>query len=160
MEYDLLSRRRETLTIKGIAMQQFANVNYLAVLIAAVAAFIVGAVWYGTFSKAWIAAQGKTMESVKQEQAEKVGQMSAFLPFVFVSNLVMAVVLYGIMKHVGPFTVRAALISAAFCWLGFVVTTIATNYAFQGRKPMLTVIDAGWLAALLVTGAILGAFGG
>jgi hypothetical protein len=144
-------------------MQQFANVNYLAVVVAAVAAFIVGAVWYGTFSRAWIAAQGKTMESVKQEQAEKVGQMSAFLPFliVFVSNLVMAVVLYGVMKHVGPFTIRAGLISAAFCWLGFVVTTIATNYAFQGRKPMLTVIDAGyWLAALLVTGAILGAFGG
>jgi hypothetical protein len=89
--------------------------------------------------------------------------MSAFLPFliVFVSNFVMATMLYGIMKHVGPFTVRAGMISAAFCWLGFVLTTIATNYTFQGRKPMLTVIDAGyWLAALLVSGAILGAFGG
>jgi hypothetical protein len=144
-------------------MQQLASVNYLSVLVATVAAFMLGAIWYGTFSKAWIAAQGKTMESIKREQAEKVGQMSAFLPFliVFVSNLVMATMLYGIMKHVGPFTVRAGMISAAFCWLGFVLTTIATNYAFQGRKPMLTVIDAGyWLAALLVSGAILGAFGG
>lgn len=144
-------------------MQQLASVNYLSVLVATVAAFMLGAIWYGTFSKAWIAAQGKTMESIKQEQAGKVGQMSAFLPFliVFVSNFVMATMLYGIMKHVGPFTVRAGMISAAFCWLGFVLTTIATNYAFQGRKPMLTVIDAGyWLAALLVSGAILGAFGG
>jgi hypothetical protein len=144
-------------------MQQLASVNYLSVLVATVAAFMLGAVWYGTFSKAWIAAQGKTMESIKQEQAGKVGQMSAFLPFliVFVSNLLMATMLYGIMKHVGPFTVRAGMISAAFCWLGFVLTTIATNYAFQGRKPMLTVIDAGyWLAALLASGAILGAFGG
>jgi hypothetical protein len=144
-------------------MQQLASVNYLSVLVATVAAFMLGAIWYGTLSKAWIAAQGKTMESIKQEQAQKVGQMSAFLPFliVFVSNLVMATMLYGIMKHVGPFTVRAGMISAAFCWLGFVLTTIATNYAFQGRKPMLTVIDAGyWLAALLVSGAILGAFGG
>jgi hypothetical protein len=144
-------------------MQQLASVNYLSVLVATVAAFMLGAIWYGTFSKAWIAAQGKTMESIKREQAEKVGQMSAFLPFliVFVSNFVMATMLYGIMKHVGPFTVRAGMISAAFCWLGFVLTTIATNYTFQGRKPMLTVIDAGyWLAALLVSGAILGAFGG
>jgi hypothetical protein len=144
-------------------MQQLASVNYLSVLVATVAAFMLGAIWYGTFSKTWIAAQGKTMESIKQEQAGKVGQMSAFLPFliVFVSNFVMATMLYGIMKHVGPFTVRAGMISAAFCWLGFVLTTIATNYTFQGRKPMLTVIDAGyWLAALLVSGAILGAFGG
>jgi hypothetical protein len=90
-------------------MQQLANVNYLAVLVAAVAAWILGAVWYGTFSKAWIAAQGKTMESLKQEQAEKVGQLSAILPFllVFIANLIIAVMLYGIMKHVGPFTIRA-----------------------------------------------------
>jgi hypothetical protein len=98
-------------------MQQLASVNYLSVLVATVAAFMLGAIWYGTFSKTWIAAQGKTMESIKQEQAGKVGQMSAFLPFliVFVSNFVMATMLYGIMKHVGPFTVRAGMISAAFC---------------------------------------------
>jgi hypothetical protein len=144
-------------------MQQLANVNYLAVLVAAVAAWILGAVWYGTFSKAWIAAQGKTMESIKQEQAEKVGQLSAILPFllVFIANLIIAVTLYGIMKHVGPFTIRAGLISGFFCWFGFVATTVTVNYAFQGRTPMLTLIDTGyWLAVLVLTGAILGAFGG
>ncbi|MBZ0145924.1 MAG: DUF1761 domain-containing protein [Pseudorhodoplanes sp.] len=144
-------------------MQQLANVNYLAVLVAAVAAWILGAVWYGTFSKAWGVAQGKTMEAIKQEQAAKVGQLSAVLPFllVFVGNLIMAAVLYGIMTHVGPFTIRAGLISGALCWFGFIATTVTVNYAFQGRKPMLTVIDTGyWLAVLLLTGAILGAFGG
>ena len=144
-------------------MQQLANVNYLAVLVAAVAAWILGAVWYGTFSKAWIAAQGKTMESLKQEQAEKVGQLLAILPFllVFIANLIIAVMLFGIMKHVGPFTIRAGMISGALCWFGFIATTVTVNYAFQGRKPMLTVIDTGyWLGVLLLTGAILGAFGG
>jgi hypothetical protein len=58
------------------------------------------------------------------------------------------------------FTVRAGAISGAACWLGFVVTTIASNYAFHGRKTMLTVLDsAAWLGALLIIGAILGAFG-
>ena len=144
-------------------MQQLANVNYLAVLVAAVAGWILGAVWYSTFSKAWIAAQGKTMESLKAEQAAKVGQLSAILPFllVFVANLIIAVMLYGIMKHVGPSTIRAGMISGAFCWFGFIATTVTVNYAFQGRKPMLTVIDTGyWLGVLLLTGAILGAFGG
>lgn len=142
---------------------QFASINYLAVFVAAVAAWIMGAIWYSVFSKAWVAAQGKTMEGVKREQAAKAGQPAAFLPFVivFISNLIMAAVLYGIMKHVGPFTIRAGLISGALCWFGFVVTAITANYAFQGRKSMLTVIDSGhWLAALLVIGAILGAFGG
>jgi uncharacterized protein DUF1761 len=139
---------------------QFASVNYLAVFVATVAGWLVGAVWYGVFSKAWVAAQGKTMDGFKQEQA---GKQLAFLPFVlvFISNLIMAVMLYGIMKHVGPFTIRAGLISGALIWFGFVATTMAANNAFQGRKPMLTVIDAGhWLAVLLVIGAILGAFGG
>lgn len=142
-------------------MQHFANFNYLAVLIAAVAAWIVGGVWYSVLSKQWLAAQGKTMESAKQEQAAKGS--AAFVPFVlvFVSNLIMAVMLYGVMKHAGPFTIRSGLISGALIWFGFVVTALAANYAFQGRKPMLTVIDSGhWLAVLLVIGAILGAFGG
>jgi hypothetical protein len=37
---------------------------------------------------------------------------------------------------------------------------MGTNYTFQSRKVMLTVIDAGyWLAVLVIMGAILGAFG-
>jgi uncharacterized membrane protein len=56
--------------------------------------------------------------------------------------------------------VRAGLISGALCWLGFVVTTIASNNAFASRKAMLTVIDSvAWLGALLIIGAILGGFG-
>jgi hypothetical protein len=73
----------------------------------------------------------------------------------------MAFVLYGILTHMGRFTVRAGLISATFCWLGFVLTTIAVNNAFSGRSAMLTVIDsAHWLGALLVIGAIIGWWGG
>ena len=45
---------------------------------------------------------------------------------------------------------RAGIISGAFCWFGFVLTTMAVNNAFCGRKPMLTVIDGGhWLGVLV-----------
>jgi hypothetical protein len=135
-----------------------ANINWLAVIIAGVAGWLVGAVWYNVLSKQWLAAQGKTMETAKQEAAGQ--SLPVLLVIVFVANLIMAVMLYGIMTHVGPFTIRSGMISGALIWLGFVITAIATNYAFQGRKPMLTVIDGGyWLAVLLVIGAILGAFG-
>jgi hypothetical protein len=135
-----------------------ANINWLAVIVAGIAGWLVGAVWYSVLSKQWLAAQGKTMETAKQEPAGQ--SLPVLLIIVFVANLIMAAMLYGIMIHVGPFTVRLGMISGALIWFGFVITAIATNYAFQGRKPMLTVIDGGyWLAVLLVIGAILGAFG-
>jgi hypothetical protein len=52
------------------------------------------------------------------------------------------------------------VISAFFVWIGFVLTTVATNHAFEGMKPVVTAIDAGhWLAVLILMGAIVGAFG-
>jgi hypothetical protein len=139
-------------------MMHLENINWLAVVVAGAAGWLVGAVWYTVLSKQWLAAQGKTVESAK---AEAAGQsLPVLLAVVFVANLIMAAMLYGIMVHVGPFTIRSGMISGALIWFGFVVTAIATNYAFQGRKTMLTVIDGGyWLAVLLVIGAILGAFG-
>src|SRR4029078_7078401 len=83
-------------------------------------------------------------------------------PFVlvFLAEIIMAWVLYGILVHLNMFTVRAGLISGALCWLGFVVPTIESNNAFSNRKAMLTVIDSvAWLGALLIIGAILGGFG-
>ena len=74
----------------------------------------------------------------------------------------MAWVLAGVLGHLGPgqVTVRNGVISALFLWFGFVLTTIATNNAYPGRKVMLTVIDAGhWLGVMLLIGAIVGGFG-
>jgi hypothetical protein len=74
--------------------------------------------------------------------------------------LIMAFVLYGVLVHTGTFSLRAGVISGAFCWFGFVLPTVTANNAFCGRKPMLTVIDsAAWLGALVIIGAILGWMG-
>ena len=139
----------------------FSHANLISILIAAVAAWIFGGDYYTALGKPWMAAQGKTLEQCKAEQDGKSG-FAKGAPFVivFVSEIIIAWVLYGILLHLNVFTLRAGIVSALFCWFGFVLTTIATNYAFHGRKIMLTVIDAGhWLAVLIVMGAILGAFG-
>ncbi|HEX5518520.1 MAG TPA: DUF1761 domain-containing protein [Pseudolabrys sp.] len=118
-------------------------------------------IYYTGLGKWWMAAQGKTLEQCKAEQAGKSAvAMAAPFVLVFLAEIIMAWVLYGILVHLNMFTVRAGLISGALCWLGFVVTTIASNNAFSNPKAMLTVIDSvAWLGALLIIGAILGGFG-
>jgi len=72
----------------------------------------------------------------------------------------MAWMLAGLMCHLADVTVRGGVISGFFVWVGFVLTTTATNQAFHGTKPIVTVIDAAhWLVVLAVMGAIIGAFG-
>ncbi|MGE3149841.1 MAG: DUF1761 domain-containing protein [Pseudorhodoplanes sp.] len=138
----------------------FAGINYAAVLAAAVAGWLTGAVWYGVFGKAWMAALGKTREECRRHE----GTPRFYLPFVLalIAALVMAWILAGMIGHLGPgqVTVKNGMISAAFAWAGFVLTTIVVNNAFADRKAMLTAIDSGhWLAALLMMGAIIGAWG-
>jgi len=137
------------------------TVNWLSILVAAVAAWLFGGVYYTLLSKPWLAAQGKTLEQCKAEQASKTGLAKA-APFilVFVGEIIIAWALYGILAHMSAFTLRGGIISALLVWFGFVVTTMTANNAFGGRKPMLTVIDgAGWLGAFVIIGAIVGWMG-
>ena len=137
----------------------FAGVNYLAIVLAAVASFLFGGIWYGLLSKHWLAAVGKTVEQIKGP-----GAPSPVVPFAItiLAQLIMAWVLAGVIGHLGPgqVTLRNGLISAGFVWLGFVMTTLAVNHAFQGAKRELTLIDGGhWLGVLLIQGLIIGAMG-
>jgi hypothetical protein len=139
----------------------FLTVNWLSIVVAAVAAWIFGGVYYTALSKPWLTAQGKTLEQCKQEQAGKSGLAKA-TPFILaiVGELIMAWALYGILVHLNAFTIRGGLIAGVLSWFGFVLTTMTVNNAFGGHKPMLTVIDgAAWLGALVIIGAIVGGLG-
>jgi hypothetical protein len=140
----------------------FAGINYLAIVIAAVAGWLVGAVYYGVLAKPWIAAHGKTMAAFKAEQAAHKGTIHAWLPFVlaFLAELAMAYVLAGLIGHLGAVTIRSAVVSALFVWAGFILTTQIVNNAFGGAKYLLTVINSGhWFAVILVMGLVIGWMG-
>lgn len=139
----------------------FAGVNFWIVLVAAAVAWVFGAVWYNVLSTPWLAAQDKNPKQFQENMKMRRGTPAFYAPFVlsFVAEFVMAWMLWGIMLHTGAFTLRAGLFSGLLIWFGFVLTTTAVNYAFSGRKPMLTLIDAGhWLGVLLILGAVIGAF--
>ena len=134
----------------------FAGINYLAIVIAAVAAFAWGAGYYMSLSKQWLAATGMTKE-------ELAGKRSP-VPFVisFVALLVMGWVLAGLIGHLGAgqVTAKNGIISGLFAWLGFVATTVFVNNAYPGRKYTLSTIDSlHWLGVLVIEGAVIGAMG-
>jgi hypothetical protein len=138
----------------------FAGIDHLAVLVAAVLAWLASAAWYMSLGKVYTTALGKTLEQMAAER-KKPG---AFLPFVyaFVANIVIAWMLAGVLGHLGPgqVTLKNGVISAAFLWFGFILTTMTVNYSFSGRDKRLLLIDVGnWLIVMLVIGAVIGAFG-
>ncbi len=138
----------------------FAGINVLAVLVAAVAAWLASAVWYMSLGQIYQAALGKTPEQCKAEM-KKPG---AFLPFLyaFIGNLVIAWMLAGVLGHLGPgqVTLKNGVISAAFLWFGFILTTMVVNFNFSGRDKRVLLIDVGnWLIVLVVMGAVIGAIG-
>lgn len=130
----------------------FAGLNYLAIIVAAVAGFATGMIWYNLLGKQWAAALGKAPGDMKP----------APRPFITaaLALLVMAWMLAGLIGHLGEVTLRSGAVSGAFVWFGFVLTTVAVNHAFQGAKTALTAINAGhWLAVLVIMGGVIGAFG-
>ncbi len=142
----------------------FAGINYIAVVVAGVASFAFGAVYYMTLAKPWMAAIGKTEEQVKSESSPVV------YVTVVIAQLVMAFMMAGVLGHMMPLgggegaapsvTLANGLITGFCIWFGFVLTTMLINHGFQGQKRSLSVIDGGhWLGVLLLQGAVIGLFG-
>jgi hypothetical protein len=127
-------------------------------LLAAAAAWAFGAAYYGALGSLWLAALGTTKEKLMAERGKQSALKNAY-PFIlsFVAEVVIAWVLCGMMMHMGLSGMRAGMISGAFVWFGFVLTTIAVNNAYPGRSWKLTALDAGhWLGVFLIIGAVIG----
>jgi hypothetical protein len=141
----------------------FGNLNYLPVLIAAIASFAFGAVWYGALGRQWMAARGVSEADMARAKAQ-MGPIPVAYIVAFVAQLIMAWMFAGVLLHMAlgglATSIRTGIISGFFLWLGFVITTMAVDHAFQGAKASLTLIDGGhWLGVLLIQGAILGWWG-
>lgn len=128
------------------------SVNYLAVLVGAVAAMGIGALWYSPllFGKQWMALLGKTMATIDKSKANRAYGITA------VMALLTSYVLAHIVAYTKADTLALGLQAGFWVWLGFVATTMATTMLFEDRPVKLYLINAGYhLVNLLVMGAIL-----
>ena len=130
------------------------DVNYLAVLLAAVAAFILGGIWYSPalFAKKWLAYTGR---GTGEQDPGPVPLIfgGAFL-LALVAALVFAIFL-------GPDRGLAFGTEAGFAaGLGWVGTSLGIGYLFERRPFGLWLINAGYhVLQFTLYGAILGAMG-
>lgn len=132
-------------------------INVLAVLVAGVAIFMLGGLWYSPilFAKPWVRLVGKTEEELKAA----AGSMPASYAMVFLCGLVTAYGLAVVFARAHPTSIGDALGIAAICWLAFAGATSFGTSLFGGKPRALWLIDSGYnLVAFLVGAAILSAW--
>lgn len=102
---------------------EFAGINYLAVIVATIVAFVFGAVYYGSLSKPWM-------------KAAKVEGDPDMSPKLFIvtgfCQLILAYMMAGLLGHLDVITLTGGLVTGFFVWLGFIATTVTVNQRYQG----------------------------
>ncbi|MHA7290730.1 DUF1761 domain-containing protein [Arthrobacter sp. MDT3-24] len=125
------------------------NINWLAVLLAALASFIVGGLWYSVlFAKVWQREAGVTDEQLKHRTVRVfVGS--------FLLAAVMAVVLAAFIGDGGAGFGALAGLATGAAW---VAAALGVNYLFERRSLMLFAINASYnIVTFTAMGAIIGA---
>lgn len=132
----------------------FGSVNWLAVLVSAVATFMVGGIWYGAvFAKKWVAVHGFSEE----EQASMAKKTGRNFGIFFVADLVMGCVLSILIANLGIASFGQGACLGLLLWLGIKATQTAGKNAAYDKSMAAYLIDTGHeLATLLVMCSILG----
>jgi len=108
--------------------------GYLAVIVAAIAAYAFGAVWYMVMAKPWMKAAGLTEETINSKNP--VPYVVAFLSCVLVA---------GMIRHIFVTAEVTSSFEGAVSGFGIgffiVVPWLATHYGFAQRPVSLLLID-------------------
>lgn len=123
-------------------------INYLAVLVAAVAQFIIGAIWYTPiFGKMWGKIHGFDAQS-PEVQADMRKKMMPLLAAQFGVTLITTYVFALLLNGFPADWNRYGL--AFFFWLGFVFPTQVSAVLFGGTDPKWIF----WKIAIMAGGAL------
>lgn len=138
------------------------HINALAIIIAVVANFILGFIWYTPlFGKAW----GKEM-GFNMDQKPPASVLVKGMIFMIIGNFLMAFVFYHNMAVWNPVTwglppsprsaSANAMMGAIFTWLGFFVPVDLNTVAWEMKSWKLFFINTGYhLISLIVVAMIL-----
>ena len=138
------------------------DINYLAVLLAALSSMVVGSLWYmpAAFGKAWMRYTG-----VKPDRSNmQAGKMAWMYGTVFVASLITAYVLAHMAfignKFFGDTFMTDSLQAGFWLWLGFTAVRIYVHDTFEMRRKKLTLLNSAHeLVTILVMALIIGAMG-
>ena len=129
-------------------------VNYLAVVVAAAAAFAIGGLWYSPllFAKQWVSAHGYTEEDVKQMQK---GAARAYAVSIL-CHLLIALAIAVLVGYLHLARCVQGLKLGLLIWAGFALPLGLMANAFSDKRITAFGIDAGYqLVYLLVMGSII-----
>jgi hypothetical protein len=133
-------------------------INYLAVLVAAVANMVLGFLWFGpVFGKTWARLAGFTPERMKEAQQQP---MTMSYVLMTIGSLVMAYVLAHSIAFASAYTgvtgASAGLMAAAWSWIGFVAPVSIGAVLWENKSWSYWALTfAYYLGGLLVMGVIL-----
>ena len=127
--------------------------GFLSVIVAGVAGFMFGAVWYTVFAKQWVLASGVPTD----EDGTPANRKD---PVPYITSLLGAILVAGMMRHVFELsdvnTFGKGLLSGLGTGAFLVSPWIATFYSFSARPKKLILIDAGYATfGCAVIGAVL-----
>jgi hypothetical protein len=127
------------------------NVNLAAVVVAALASFLVGGLWYSKalFGNVWMRESGLTEEKIKQRSMLMIFSTTFLLALVIAFNLAAFLA--------GPPNLLRGLTTGGLVGLGWVAASMGITYLFEMRSANLFFINAGYhVVTFIVMGAILG----
>lgn len=129
--------------------------SYVAVIVAAIAQFILGFLWYGpVFGKAW-----RSMMGMKEQSTSGGGMGTSTLVWTFIASLVTAGVLRKFATMAGANSLGAGVALGAMVWLGFIATVTLASVLYEKRSVNLYILNNGFqLVSLAVMGAIVAAW--
>jgi hypothetical protein len=131
------------------------RLNWVAILVAAIASFLFEALWYSVFLNEWLAGIGRTREWLMSSGMSPALQFGVAILCAVITATVLGICIQASGEH----SARRGVLVGVLVWLGFVATTWATEYIFEVRTLKIYAINAGfWLFDLILIGAIVGAW--
>lgn len=135
------------------------HINWIAVIVAAVAHFFIGWLWFSVlFMKPWMKEMGLAKLTPKQRK-EGMKEMPRNMAINFVTLLITAWVLSWIIQSLKMSGAAGGVQTAVWIWLGFFATTMVNTVLWEKRSWKLYGINVSHhLVGLVVMGLILGAW--
>lgn len=134
------------------------GINYVAILIAGVASFFVGFLWYSVlFGKAWAKEMGISMDA-----KPSAGTMAKSLIMNFVGCFLLAFVFahnnaaWSFVPGMDQMGIVGKIANAVgFTWLGFYLLVDLNTVAFEGRSWKLFFINSSYHFMILLVSALI-----